>query len=133
MAASFYSLFGTQNLPSESASALFFFLDPYLPPFVRAHTLDWWLLLQVVGVVILLGPRVQGLVSTLLQVEAGKRSRFPPGLEPQRGARGGGVVAAGEGAGEPGAKEVLNVHLHVRSFVVLRTHATVEVSHVFAF
>lgn len=61
--------------------------------------------MNVVGVVILLGPRVQGLVSTLLQVEAGKRSRFPPGLEPQRGARGGGVVAAGEGAGGPGAKE----------------------------
>lgn len=75
----------------------------------------------MVGVVILLGPRVQGLVSTLLQVEAGKRSRFPPGLEPQRGGRGGGVVAAGEGAGGPGAKEVLNVQRHVREFSVPRS------------
>ncbi|CAN0312068.1 unnamed protein product [Laminaria digitata] len=53
--------------------------------------------MNVVGVVVLLGPRVQGLVSTLLQVEAGKRSRFPPGLEPQqqRGARDGGSTRGG--------------------------------------
>lgn len=68
----------------------------------------WWLLLQVVGVVILLGPRVEGLVSMVLQAEAGKRSRFPPGLEPQRGARVG-VGVAGEGAGGPSAQKVLNV------------------------
>lgn len=42
--------------------------------------------LQVVGVVVLLGPRVEGLVSTVLKLEAGKRSRFPAGLEPPRSA-----------------------------------------------
>lgn len=41
--------------------------------------------------IVLLGPRVEGLVTTLLELEARKRSRFPPGLEP----RGGTATATG--------------------------------------
>ena len=95
-------------------SPLFLFPIPLFRPSFPRVCCFWWLPLQVVGVVILLGPRVQGLVSALLQVEAGKRSRFPPGLEPQRGARGDGLGAAREGAGRPSAKQVLNVLVHLR-------------------
>lgn len=51
--------------------------------------------MQVVGVVVLLGPRVEDLVSTILGLEAKKRSRFPPGLEP----RGKATATGGAGAG----------------------------------
>lgn len=43
---------------------------------------------QVVGVVILLGPRLEGLVSKVLELETRKRSRFPAGLEPKGAATG---------------------------------------------
>lgn len=36
--------------------------------------------------VVLLGPRVEELVATVLELETRKRSRFPPGLEPRAGA-----------------------------------------------
>ncbi|CAN0333747.1 unnamed protein product [Ectocarpus sp. 8 AP-2014] len=39
--------------------------------------------MNVVGVVILLGPRLEGLVSKVLDLETRKRSRFPAGLEPK--------------------------------------------------
>lgn len=43
---------------------------------------------KVVGVVILLGPRLEGLVSKVLDLETRKRSRFPAGLEPKGVANG---------------------------------------------
>lgn len=100
----------TQDTTSQRV-CLHFFSGSSLPSFVPALFDVVVAFPQVVGVVVLLGPRVQGLVSTLLQVEAGKRSRFPPGLEPQqqRGARDGVGVAGGEGAGGPSAKKVLKV------------------------
>ncbi|CAM9410773.1 unnamed protein product [Pylaiella littoralis] len=59
--------------------------------------------MNVVGVVILLGPRVEALVSMVLEQEARKRSRFPPGLEPQGAA--GTTAAAARGAGNPNGKQ----------------------------
>ncbi|CAM9415836.1 unnamed protein product, partial [Hapterophycus canaliculatus] len=56
--------------------------------------------MNVVGVVILLGPRLEGLVSTVLELEARKRSRFPVGLEP-RGTTG----SAAAGGDETRAKK----------------------------
>ncbi|CAN0352463.1 unnamed protein product [Ectocarpus sp. 8 AP-2014] len=44
--------------------------------------------MNVVGVVILLGPRLEGLVSKVLDLETRKRSRFPAGLEPKGAATG---------------------------------------------
>ncbi|CBJ32374.1 conserved unknown protein [Ectocarpus siliculosus] len=44
--------------------------------------------MNVVGIVILLGPRLEGLVSKVLDLETTKRSRFPAGLEPKGAATG---------------------------------------------
>lgn len=84
---------------------------PFFIPSTLVLFFFLWHLVQVVGIVILLGPRVEGLVSTVLQVEAGKRSRFPPGLEPKRRARGG-VGVAGEGARAPSSEKVMKTLLH---------------------
>lgn len=64
----------------------------------------------MVGVVILLGPRVEALVSVVLEQEARKRSRFPPGLEPQGAA--GTTAAAARGAGNPNGKQVRGIDRH---------------------
>ncbi|CAN0062521.1 unnamed protein product [Scytosiphon promiscuus] len=55
--------------------------------------------MNVVGVVILLGPRVEELVSTVLGLETRKRSRFPVGLEP-RGTAGSPAAAGTEKGGQ---------------------------------
>eukprot|EP00752_Nemacystus_decipiens_P009832 g8771.t1 len=69
---------------------------------------DRMLGMKVVGVVVLLGPRVEGLVATLLDLEARKRSRFPPGLEPGGDAatttRGVGTANRGEAPSPPREK-----------------------------
>lgn len=58
----------------------------------------------MVGVVVLLGPRVEELVATVLEAETRKRSRFPPGLEP----RGSTATAAGGVGTANGDKVILN-------------------------
>lgn len=60
--------------------------------------------IKVVGVVILLGPRLEALVSAVLEIEARKRSRFPPGLEPH-GAPGTTRTAA-KGVGNSNVEQV---------------------------
>eukprot|EP00903_Cladosiphon_okamuranus_P011493 g10825.t1 len=65
--------------------------------------------MKVVGVLVLLGPRVEELVATVLEVETRRRSRFPPGLEPRggaaKGAAGGVGTADGDKAASPPRKK----------------------------
>lgn len=54
----------------------------------------------------MLGPRVEGLVTTVLEVEARKRSRFPPGLEPR-----GGTATATGGVGKADGDQKVKIQI----------------------